>query len=136
MELLAGHPRVDLHAMNRFGCAAVHWAAAAGNVSTLRWLQAKGLSLDHVNASCHGAVAKAAWKGHEEALRWLLLAPDGPRLTAQLWLRDADGRPVADFVREGGRHAIADWLQGLCDAHISCTQTPCFEHEGSLRVPV
>ena len=29
MELVADHPSVDLTALNRFGCAAVQWAAAA-----------------------------------------------------------------------------------------------------------
>ena len=79
---MATHPHVDVGALNRFGCAAVQWAAAAGNVSTLRWLQSKGLSLAHVNDANHGAVVKAAWKGHREALEWLLLNPEGPRL---LW---------------------------------------------------
>ena len=85
-------------ALNRGGCSAVQWAAAAGNVCTLRWLQArgalvidlppapslllpttfvpltphpstqaKGLELGHVNEARHGAVVKAAYKGHDEA---------------------------------------------------------------------
>ena len=32
----------------------------------------------------HPKAVKAAWKGHDDALRWLLLDPDGPKLTAQL----------------------------------------------------
>ena len=113
MELLAGHPRVDVAAMNRFGCASVHWAAAAGNVATLRWLRRKGLALDHVNKAGHGAVAKAAWRGHTDALRWLLLDPEGPQLTAQLALRDAEGRRIAEAVRDNGQHEVAEWLAGL-----------------------
>ena len=88
-DVLADHPAVDVAALNRFGCAAVQWAAAAGSVescrwlirltqpvrsalgrllSTLnpalcRWLQSRGISLTHVNKSRHGAVQKAAWKG-------------------------------------------------------------------------
>ena len=57
-------------------------------MATLRWLQAQGLSLSHVNAANHGAIVKAAWKGHREALEWLLFAPDGPALTEQLDLLD------------------------------------------------
>ena len=70
MELLAG--RVDLAAVNRFGCAAVQWAAAAGNVETLRWLQRRGVDLGHVNAANHGAVVKVRRGGHD---RPLLAAP-------------------------------------------------------------
>ena len=113
MELLAAHPRVDVRALNKFGCAAVQWAAAAGRVESLRWLQAKGLSLGHVNAANHGAIVKAAWKGHREACEWLLLDPEGPRLTAQLELLDLEGRTVAELVRQNGQHEMADWLHGL-----------------------
>ena len=62
MDLLADHPLVDVAALNRFGCAAVQWAAAAGNVESCRWLQARGILLTHVNHARHGAVQKAAWK--------------------------------------------------------------------------
>ena len=48
MELLAG--RVDLAAVNRFGCAAVQWVAAAGNVETLRWLQRRGVEYIEIRA--------------------------------------------------------------------------------------
>ena len=107
MELVADHPSVDLTALNRFGCAAVQWAAAAGNVTTLRWLQEKGLSLAHVNAARHGAIVKAAWKGHSDALEWLLHADDGPRLVEQLGMRDLEGRTVAELVRLNGQHEVA-----------------------------
>ena len=113
MELLAAHPRVDIQALNKFGCAAVQWAAAAGNVATLRWLQQKGLSLAHVNAARHGAIVKAAWKGHSEALEWLLHADDGPRLVEQLGMRDLEGRTVAELVRLNGQHEVAAWLEPL-----------------------
>ena len=115
MELLAAHPDVDVAGMNRFGCAAVQWAAAAGNVDTLRWLQQKGLSLSHVNGARHGAVVKAAWKGHDEALRWLLLEIDGPRLTEQLAMRDLQGRSVADLAAMNGMEATALWLAPLVE---------------------
>lgn len=115
MELFVSHPRVDVRAMNRFGCAAVQWAAAAGNVDTCRWLMAQGLDLGHVNAARHGAVSKAAWKGHDETLRWLLFAPDGPKLTSQLAIRDPEGRSVAQLARINGQHATADWLEPLVE---------------------
>eukprot|EP00965_Chrysotila_dentata_P000761 23885-Pleurochrysis_carterae.AAC.2 len=98
MEMLANHPKVDIHALNKFGvcpelralrtgalcscqplarcaerervwralserwrslgsrlrCAAVQWAAAAGNVETCRWLFAKGVDFNHINRARHG----------------------------------------------------------------------------------
>ena len=62
MDLLAAHPSVDVHGRNRWGCAAVQWAAAAGNVATCRWLMRQGVDLGIVNDAKHGAVGKAAWQ--------------------------------------------------------------------------
>ena len=113
MDFLAA--RVDLRAVNKFGCAAVQWAAAAGNVGTLRWLRRRGVDLGHVNHARHGAVVKAAWKGHDEALRWLLLSDDGPKLTSQLALRDHEGRTVAQLAAMNGMDVTAAWLAPLVD---------------------
>eukprot|EP00927_Polykrikos_kofoidii_P059365 TRINITY_DN54528_c0_g1_i1.p1 TRINITY_DN54528_c0_g1~~TRINITY_DN54528_c0_g1_i1.p1 ORF type:complete len:1057 (+),score=162.46 TRINITY_DN54528_c0_g1_i1:29-3172(+) len=116
MEYLASHPDIDLHALNKFGCSAVQWAAASGNVTTCRWLYTKGIDFSHVNQARHGAVNKAAWKGHEETLRWLLLDSEGPRLTDQLLLLDHEGLTVAQLARTGGQSQIADWLQELSES--------------------
>ena len=132
MELLAGHPRVDMTALNRFGCAAVQWAAKEGNIQTLRWLQSKGLSLSHVNGAKYGAVAKAAWRGHADAVRWLLFAPDGPRLEEQLDLLDLQGDNVANVARRSGQHDVADWLQRLIDARRVDGTVGCVEPEVEL----
>ena len=93
----------------------MQWAAAAGNIKTLQWLSARNVPLDHVNAARHGAIVKAAWKGHTEALRWLLFDPEGPQLTDQLSLRDLEGRTVAELVRLNKQHEVADWLQVLIE---------------------
>ena len=113
MELLAAHPKVDIHALNKFGCASVQWAAAAGNVAACKWLLSKGVAFDQVNHVRHGALNKAAVKGHVDAVRWLLLAEDGPRLTEQLSLLDLEGRTVADLSRLMGQDAMAAWLEEL-----------------------
>ena len=118
MALLADHPDVDINAVNRFGCAAVQWAAASGSVETCRWLHARGVNLAHVNDAHHGAVEKAAYRGHEELLQWLLLADDGPQLLPQLGLRDKDGRSLSDLVRMGGHENLACWLEPLVDAQL------------------
>ena len=117
MELLASHPKVDIHALNKFGCAAVQWAAAAGNVSTCRWLVSKGVSFEHVNHVRHGALNKAAVKGHVDAVRWLLYAEDGPKLTDQLLLLDLEGRTVADLCYLMRQDAVGAWLDELITTH-------------------
>jgi hypothetical protein len=111
MELLAQHPQVDVHGTNRWGCAAVQWAAAAGNVATCRWLMRKGVDLGVINDAQHGAVGKAAWQGHIPCLEFLVLAPEGPKLGAQLLLKDKDGRSVAELARMNGQDAAAEWLE-------------------------
>jgi len=77
----------------------------------------QGLSLAHVNAANHGAIVKAAWKGHLEVLRWLLYDEEGPQLTAQLELLDLEGRTVAELVRQNGQHEVADWLHARIQEH-------------------
>lgn len=75
----------------------------------------RNVPLHHVNAARHGAIVKAAWKGHSEALRWLLFDADGPKLTSQLLLLDLEGRTVAQLVRLNGQHEVANWLQDLIE---------------------
>ena len=116
MELLVAHPDVDIHALNKFGCAAVQWAAASGNVATCQWLHARGVDFSHINHARHGAIVKAAWKGHDDALRWLLLDPDGPKLTAQLHIPDLEGLSVAQLARMGGNERTAVWLEQMIEA--------------------
>ena len=122
MELLAAHPKVDINALNKFGCASVQWAAAAGNVATCRWLLSKGIDLGHVNTARHGAIVKAAWKGHKPCLEFLLHDEEGPKLTWQLAMRDLEGRTVAELVRLNGQEETAEWLEPLieeADRHVA-----------------
>ena len=51
-----------------------------------RWLLAKGIDFGLVNHAGHGAVHKAAWKGHEEALAWMIEDEEGPKLAYQVIL--------------------------------------------------
>ena len=58
-------------------------------------------------------MVKAAWKGHDDALRWLLTDPEGPALTAQLHTLDLDSLSAAQLARNNGNESTADWLEGL-----------------------
>jgi ankyrin repeat protein len=113
MELLARLPSFDVASLNKHGCAAVQWAAAAGNVKTCRWLQQRNFDLGHLNNAGHGALVKAAWKGHRPLLDWLLLEVDGPHLKWQLTLTDDEGRTVADLATVAGHIDLAAWLRTL-----------------------
>ena len=91
----------------------MHWAAAGGNVEVLKWLMRAGLNMGHINDAGHGAVNKAAWKGHDTALRWLLVDKMGPLLIEQLSLPDQQGYLVAQAARKGGHEKIASWIEEL-----------------------
>ena len=71
---------MHIHSKNAFGCGAVHWAAARGDVAVLRWLYEKGFDMSVVNGASHDALNKAAWRGHTAALDWLLYDESGPKL--------------------------------------------------------
>ena len=75
-------PPEDIHAKNKFGCTAVHWASSGGDVTVLQWLYVRGLDFSVINSSGHGAVQKASWRRHKAALEWLIFSNDGPQL---LW---------------------------------------------------
>ncbi len=116
-------PPAELHAANRFGCTAIHWAASGGSVAVLRWLYEHGLDFSVINDAGHGCVQKAAWRGHQEALQWLMLDQDGPRLLWQLQPLVGNDRPVAggatldelgartleSILQESGCSSVRDW---------------------------
>jgi len=113
MALLADNPSVDVHALNHFGCGAAFWAAAAGDPETCRWLYARGIDFNLVNQAGHAAVHKAAWRGHRDALKWMLEDPQGPDLRYQLEMPAADGRMPEEKAMVNGFSAIATWLKNM-----------------------
>mmetsp|Transcript_32119 Transcript_32119/g.70380 ORF Transcript_32119/g.70380 Transcript_32119/m.70380 type:complete len:103 (-) Transcript_32119:159-467(-) len=63
-----------------------------------------------------GAIVKAAWKGHLDALHWMLLDEAGPKLRSQLLVRDHEGRSAADLARMNSKDDVASWLDVLIAA--------------------
>jgi len=114
IDRVLGFPGIDRHHCNTFGCTAIHWCAASGNVEVARHLYKQGFDFAAINKARHSALDTAAWKGHRDMLTWLLLADDGPRLTALLHLRDHQGRTLGDLTRLAGRRVLAGWLEALC----------------------
>ena len=88
----------------------------------LRWLYEHGLDFSVINDAGHGCVQKAAWRGHKEALQWLLLDEEGPQLLWQLHPLVADTavaagvaldelgvRTLASLLQESGCSSFRDW---------------------------
>jgi len=64
-----------------------------------------------MRAHAAGAVIKAAWKGHVDALQWLIFDRDGPALRSQLMLLDHEGRSAAELAAMNHQHAASAWLR-------------------------
>ena len=82
-------------------------------VVTCQWLYDKGIDFTIVNEAGHTSVHKAAWKGHQECLRWMIENETGPQLGFQLHMRSADGRTPEEKARVNGHPAVANWLLAL-----------------------
>lgn len=126
---------------NLFGCTAVHWACAAGNLEVCKWMYAKGFDFGVINNAGHGALNAAAWKGHRALCEWLILGVDGPQIleaprkhgsnahfqkgqktceraqpqaeSDQLHSTDKEGRTVVELVQLAGHVELAEWLAGV-----------------------
>eukprot|EP00960_Hanusia_phi_P017112 503379-Hanusia_phi.AAC.1 len=130
LELLASTPGVDIHSLNHFGCGAAFWAAAAGNVQTCRFASGsrghtsvhkvggKGAGAGALAGSCTQASRQAAWRGHKEALEWMLLDPEGPKLLYQLNMLAADGRDPVQKASVNGHAGMAAWLESLRESEL------------------
>ena len=119
----------DLHHRNKFGCTAIHWAATGGNVLVLKWLYEKGLDFNVVNDAGYGAVSKAAYHRHKEALEWLLVDKNGPQLIWQLHFGLEKNEKVMDdsmrtilsldvLVEKSGFSSVSEFLKvnaGQCN---------------------
>ena len=98
---------VDHHALNRWGCSAVHWAASAGDVAMCRWLLERGLDFSLRNQQGHCGLCKAAWNGHAGLVEWMLGA-EVPNVGArQLLARDRSGISPAELARLNGFAGLA-----------------------------
>ena len=63
----------DIHLTNIFGCNSVLWAAqGAGSCVIMSWLFEVGLDFTLINSNGHGALHKAAQRGSEEVVHWLV----------------------------------------------------------------
>jgi ankyrin repeat protein len=82
-------------------------------VVTCKWIFDKGIDFTLINDAGHTSLHKAAWKGHEECLRWMIEDETGPKLAFQLHMRAADGRTAQEKARVNGHTATANWLLSL-----------------------
>jgi ankyrin repeat protein len=67
----------DPHALNRWGCSAVHWAASTGDIALCEFLATLGLDFAQHNNQGHDGLMKAAWNGAAALCAHLLRQPGG-----------------------------------------------------------
>ena len=73
----------DVNVPNAFGCTAAHWASTKGSVELCRFFEEeRGLRWGLVNKAGHSPLHNAAWYGHAELLRWLLVGEHRAALRA------------------------------------------------------
>ena len=103
----------EIHRKNKFGCTAIHWAAAGGDVKVLKWLHARGLDFSLINDEKFSAVSKAAYHRHKEALEFLLLEKEGPQLGWQLRpvpSVDVTFNSLESLVEDSGLGSVHEFL--------------------------
>ena len=74
MKYLKDHD-CDVHKANSFGCNAVLWCAQGdGNrLESMKWLSSVGCQMFVTNSNGHGALHKAAQRGREDLVDWLVI---------------------------------------------------------------
>jgi ankyrin repeat protein len=109
MRLIVEHG-CDQHLCNDYGCNVACWTTmGAGGVECCEYLASLGVRFDLINANGHSTLHKAAQRGNQAVLSWLL---DTPHLaiTARHARPDSEGYAPADLARVEGFRDVADWL--------------------------
>ena len=109
MRLIVEHG-CDQHLCNDYGCNVACWTTmGAGGVECCEYLASLGVRFDLINANGHSTLHKAAQRGNQAVLSWLL---DTPHLaiTARHARPDSEGYTPADLARVEGFRDVADWL--------------------------
>lgn len=97
--------RANVHAVNKYGCNGVHWAALSGNLQMCAWLAMVEVRLEQVNSQGHTALHKAAFKGHGAVVQWLL-----QHTAIDPGAQDAGGYTAGMVAQEQGYLRVAAML--------------------------
>ena len=116
----------DIHSTNTFGCNAVLWSAQGlGNGNIFAWLHDEvGMDFSTVNSNGHSALHKAAQRGSETAVKWLVNKFLHNESVARVMIcPDKEGNCPSDLCGvEGREDELALWIsQQECDFIIQST---------------
>ena len=103
----------DIHSINSFGCNAVLWSAqGAGTSDTLAWFSDIGLDMQIINSNGHGALHKAAQRGSENAVKWLVsnMLLHDENVAMVMLHPDNEGHMPSDLCGMEGHECLALWL--------------------------
>jgi ankyrin repeat protein len=110
MKFLYSHG-CNVHKKNAFGCNAVLWCAQGegARLETLQWLKTIGCSMSLVNSNGHGALHKAAQRGRDDIVGWLV-EELGDSIDFEWIGPDSDGYCPSDLAGVGGHVELARQL--------------------------
>ena len=105
----------DTNTTNTFGCNAVLWCAqgTGDTLRALQWLDRIGCNVFQVNTNGHGALHKAAQRGHTATIEWLvpkILSTDPNLLSFGLFGPDQDDCCPSDLAGTEGHDHLAKTL--------------------------
>lgn len=98
----------NVHQENTFGCNAVLWSAQGEGVSVeaMQWLKGIGCKMKVVNSNGHGALHKAAQRGRDDIVEWLVRV-FGDEIEIAWIGPDSDGYCPSDLAGAGGHIGLA-----------------------------
>ena len=100
MRWLAEEHNCSVNTKNAFGCTAAHFAASAGQIGALQYLQSVGADLTLENFHGHDPVTKAVAYKRNDALLWLL------QQLPESYSRVAVGKRVRWSEQPGGEETM------------------------------
>mmetsp|Transcript_25266 Transcript_25266/g.37307 ORF Transcript_25266/g.37307 Transcript_25266/m.37307 type:complete len:350 (-) Transcript_25266:13-1062(-) len=109
-----------VHSKNSFGCNAVLWCAqgssqGCSNLEAIKFLsQIDGMDMTLVNANGHGSLHKAAQRGQDDVVKWLVHDENNLRMFQFSWIGpDSDDCCPSDLAGMEGYHDLALYLVGI-----------------------
>lgn len=113
----------NIHSTNSFGCNAVLWSAqGAGNCELLSWLFEVGLDFSLINSNGHGALHKAAQRGSNEVVHWLVntILCNKSSIAWDMMKPDTEGHCPSDLAQMEQHKQLAQEISKYeCDCIIS-----------------
>lgn len=105
-----------VHSKNSFGCNAVLWCAqGCGNLESMKFLSAiDGMDMTLVNTNGHGSLHKAAQRGQDDVVKWLVHHENNLRKFQFSWIGpDSDDCCPSDLAGMEGYYNLAEELVAI-----------------------